>query len=554
MHAGLFKVVDRIYQVRGLDLSNVSFIEGNTGWIVVDPLISAEVAGTALDLVLQHVSRKPVVAVIYTHSHLDHFGGVRGIVAETDVKAGKVRIIAPRGFIEHAVSENVYAGVAMNRRATYMFGPFLPKGPRGQVDAGLGKTLSTGVSTLLAPTDFIDRTGQMMTIDGVEFVFQYTPDTEAPAEMNLYLPQFRALCMAENVSHNLHNLYSPRGALVRDAKAWAQYLNEAIDLFARKSDVLFISHHWPTWGQEKVVEFLRDQRDLYKYLHDQTLRLANHGYTAPEIAEMLTLPESLAKKWYNREYYGTLSHNVKAIYQRYLGWFDGNPANLNPLPPVEASVRYVEFMGGAKTVIARARESFAKGEYRWVAQVVNHVVYADPSNEEARQLQADALEQLGYQAESSGWRNFYLMGALELRRGVPKLPPRPIAFPEVIAGMTTEMILDTFAVRLNGPKAAGKTIRLAYVFPDKNEQFLVAVENGTLHYRTAREAPPADATITMTRQALNQIVGGGATFEQKIAAGEVKVEGRREALGEFLALIDAFAYWFNIVTPRPPLP
>lgn len=554
MHSGLFKVADRVYQVRGLDLSNVSFIEGNTGWIVVDPLISAEVAGAALELVLQHVSRKSVVAVIYTHSHADHFGGVKGIVSEPDVKAGKVKIIAPRGFMEHAVSENVYAGVAMSRRATYMFGPFLPKGPRGQVDAGLGKTVSTGVPTLLAPTDIIDRTGQTMTVDGVEFVFQYTPDTEAPAEMNFYLPQFRALCMAENVSHNLHNLYTPRGALVRDARAWARYLDEAINLFAGKSDVLFISHHWPTWGQEKIVEFLRDQRDLYKYLHDQTLRLANHGYTGPEIAEMLTLPESLAKKWYNREYYGTLSHNVKAIYQRYLGWFDGNPANLNPLPPVEASVRYVEFMGGAKTVLARARESFKKGEYRWVAQVVNHVVYADPSNEEARHLQADALEQLGYQAESSVWRNFYLMGAFELRRGVPKLPPRPIAFPEVNAGMTTEMILDTFAVRLNGPKAAGKTIRLAYVFPDKNEQFVVAVEKGTLHYRAGREAPPVDATITMMRPVLNQIVGGATTFEQKIAEGEVKIEGRREALGEFLALMDTFAYWFNIVTPRPPLP
>lgn len=554
MHAGLFKVTDRIYQVRGLDLSNVSLIEGDTGWIVVDPLISAEVARAALDLVFQHVSRKAVVAVIYTHSHADHFGGVKGVVSEADVKAGRVRIIAPRGFMEHAVSENVYAGVAMGRRAVYMFGPFLPKGPRGQVDAGLGKTISTGVPTLLAPTDIIDRTGQTMTVDGVQFVFQYTPDTEAPAEMNFYLPQFRALCMAENVSHNMHNLVPPRGALVRDAKAWAHYLDEAIDLFARKTDVLFISHHWPTWGQDKVIDLLRGQRDLYKYLHDQTLRLANHGYTGPEIAEMLTLPDALAKKWYNRGQYGTLSHNVKAIYQRYLGWFDGNPANLNPLPPVEASARYVEFMGGARTALARARESFKKGEYRWVAQVVNHVVYADPSNEEARHLQADALEQLGYQAESAVWRNFYLMGALELRRGVPKLPPRPIAFPDVIAGMTTEMILDTFAVRLNGPKAAGKVVRLNYVLPDRNERFLVEIENSVLRYRTGSDGAPTDATVTLTRPVLNQIVGGAATFEQKISAGEVKVEGRREALGELLSLMDIFASWFNIVTPRPANP
>jgi alkyl sulfatase BDS1-like metallo-beta-lactamase superfamily hydrolase len=308
------------------------------------------------------------------------------------------------------------------------------------------------------------------------------------------------------------------------------------------------------WGQVKVVAFLSDQRDLYKYLHDQTLRLANHGYSGPEIAEMLTLPESLAKKWYNREYYGTVSHNVKAIYQRYLGWFDGNPANLNPLPPAEASVRYVEFMGGAKAVLAKARESFNKGEYRWVAQVVNHVVYADPSNEEARHLQADALEQLGYQSESAVWRNFYLMGALELRRGVPKLPARPIAVPDVIAAMTTDMILDTFAVRLNGPRAAGKVIHLNYVFPDTNERFFVGIENGVLHYRTGPGAAPVDATVTLTRPVLNQIVGGAATFEQKIAAGEVKIEGRREALGEFFSLMDAFAYWFNIVTPRPSHP
>jgi alkyl sulfatase BDS1-like metallo-beta-lactamase superfamily hydrolase len=551
MHAGLFRVTDRISQVRGLDLSNVSFIEGDTGWIVVDPLISAEPAKAALDLVHQHLANKPVVAVIYTHSHADHFGGVRAIVSEQDVKAGRVKIIAPKGFMEHAVSENVVAGTAMTRRAVYMFGPFLPKGPKGQVDAGLGKTTSSGVVTLLAPTDTIDRTGQTMTVDGVEFVFQYTPDTEAPAEMNFYLPQFRALCMAENASHNLHNLYTPRGALVRDAKAWARYLDDAIDLFGDKTDVVFISHHWPTWGQDKVIEFLTGQRDLYKYLHDQTLRLANHGYTGPEIAEMLTLPGSLAKKWYNRGYYGTLSHNVKAIYQRYLGWFDGNPANLNPLPPVDASKRYVELMGGAKTVLAKARQSYKKGEYRWVAEVVNHVVYADPGNQEARHLQADALEQLGYQAESAVWRNFYLMGALELRQGVPRLPPRPIGAPDVIAGMTTEMIFDALAVRLNGPKAAGKVIRLNYVLPDTNERFLVAVENGVLNYWADKQAQQADATVTLTRPLLNQIIGGTATFEQKVAAGEVKIEGRREALGELLALMDTFAFWFNIVTPRP---
>lgn len=554
MNHGLFKVGDRIYQVRGLDISNVSFIEGDSGWIVVDPLISAEVAKASLDLVHQHLAKKPVVAVIYTHSHSDHFGGVKAIVSDQDVKAGRVKIIAPKGFMEHAVSENVVAGTAMNRRATYMFGPYLPKGPRGQVDTGLGKNVSVGIPTLLAPTDIIDRTGQTMMVDGVQFVFQYTPDTEAPAEMNFYLPQFRALCMAENANHTMHNLYTPRGALVRDAKIWAQYLDEAIDLFGDRTDVVFISHHWPTWGREKVIEFLKGQRDLYRYIHDQTLRLANHGYVSPEIAEMLTLPDSLARKWYNRGYYGTLSHNVKAVYQRYLGWFDANPANLHSLPPVEASKRYVELMGGAKSVLAKARESYEKGEYRWVAQLVNHVVFADPGNQEAKALQADALEQLGYQAESAVWRNFYLMGALELRRGAPKLPPRPIAFPDLITAMTTEMLFDTFAVRLNGPKAAGKVIRLNYVFPDTNERFLVAIENGVLNYWAGKQAAQADATVTLSRPALNQIVGGTATFEQKVAAGEVKVEGRREALGELMSLMDSFGSWFNIVTPRPPVP
>jgi alkyl sulfatase BDS1-like metallo-beta-lactamase superfamily hydrolase len=552
MQSGLFKVTDRVYQVRGLDISNVTFIEGDTGWIVVDPLGSIETARAALDLVDQHLPKKPVVALIYTHSHGDHYGGAKGIVSDADVRAGRVRVVAPQGFMEHAVRENVFAGTAMGRRSAYMFGPLLPKTPTGQVDAGNGKAVSLGTFGLLSPTESVSRTGQTLTIDGVEFVFQYTPDTEAPAEMNFYLPRSRALCMAENVTHTMHNLYTPRGAPVRDARAWAHHLDEAITLFGDKTDVTFISHQWPIWGQDKTIEFLKGQRDLYKYLHDQTLRLANHGYTGAEIAEMLTLPDGLAKRWYNRGNYGTLSHNVKAIYQRYLGWFDANPAHLDPLPPVKASERYVEFMGGAQAVLAKARESYKTGDYRWVAEVVNHVVFADPGNQEARRLEADALEQLGYQAESTVWRNFYLTGALELRRGVPKLPAFPFAAPDVVAGMTTEMIFDALAVRLNGPKAHGKVIRLNYVLSDTNESILVVVENGVLNHWMGKSSPQADATVRLARPVLNQIIAGVATFDAKVAAGDVKVDGRSGAVGEFLALMDDFAFWFNIVTPRPP--
>jgi len=552
MHSGLFKVTDRVYQVRGLDISNVTFIEGNSGWIVVDPLGSIETAKAALDLVYQHLANKPVVAVIYTHTHVDHYGGAKGLIADADVRAGKVRVVAPRGFMEYAVSENVFAGTAMARRSVYMFGPLLPKTPTAHVDAGNGKAVSLGIAGLLAPTESISRTGQTLTIDGVEFVFQFTPDTEAPAEMNFYLPRSRALCMAENVTHTMHNLYTPRGAQVRDARAWARHLDEAITLFGDKTDVIFISHQWPIWGQDKTIEFLKAQRDLYKYLHDQTLRLANHGYTGTEIAEMLTLPKSLTTRWYNRGNYGTVSHNVKAIYQRYLGWFDGNPAHLDPLPPAKASERYVEFMGGANAVLAKARESYKAGDYRWVAEVVNHVVYADPSNQEARRLEADALEQLGYQAESSVWRNFYLTGALELRRGVPKLPARPFASLDVVAGMTTEMIFDALAVRLNGLKADGKVIRLSYVLPDTNESILIVVENGVLNHWMGKSSPQVDAVVRLTRPVLNQIIAGVATFDQKVAAGDIKIAGRAGAVSELLALMDDFAFWFNIVTPRPP--
>ncbi len=414
---GLFEVTAGIYQVRGLDLSNMTVIEGETGVIIVDPLISVETAAAALALYREHRGDRPVRAVIYTHSHVDHFGGVKGVTSQDDVDRGDVVVLAPEGFLGHAVSENVYAGTAMTRRASYMYGSLLERGPAGQIGVGLGQATSNGTVTLIAPTLDITHTGQVEVLDGVTVEFQLTPGTEAPAEMNFLFPDHRALCVAENATHNLHNLVTLRGAVVRDAHEWARYLTEAVALFSDRADVTFASHHWPTWGAEAGREFLSRQRDLYAYLHDQTLRRLNKGETGIEIAEDFELPETLGQTWHLRGYYGSLSHNVKAIYQRYLGWFDGNPAHLWPHPPVEVATRYVDAMGGADAVIERAR--VADDDPRWAAELLNHVVFADPGNTEARALLAEVYDGLGHGAENGTWRNFFLTGALELREGVP---------------------------------------------------------------------------------------------------------------------------------------
>jgi len=549
MFHGLFKVTERVFQVRGYDLSVMSFIESDTGWIVIDPLVSIECARTSLDLVNQNLGVRPVKAVIYTHSHVDHWGGVKGVVSEEDVKSGNVRIIAPEGFVEYAVSEMIFAGNVMGRRAACQAGSGLPKGPKGQVDAGLGKTASNGTVTLINPTDIISETGTKMDIDGIEFIFQNTPNTEAPAEFNFYFPQFKALCMAENCTHTLHNLYTPRGAEVRDARAWSRFIDETIDLFGKKTDVIFASHHWPTWGQERCIEFLKNQRDLYKYIHDETLRLANHGYNMIEIAEVLKLPSALAGKWYNRSYWGTVSHNAKAVYQKYLGWFDGNPANLHPLPPEDAGKKYVEFMGGIDKTLNLAREAYENGEYRWVAQVVNHVVFAFPENEEARNLQADAFEQLGYQAESSIWRNDYLQGAKELREGVTHKGAAILASKDAVKSMGTGLMFDYLAIRLNGPKASGKTIIINAVFEDMNEKFVLTLNNGVLNHKKNSQDKNANITIYLKRSTLNEIILGETSLDQKIASGELKVEGNRKILDDFFSLLDTFEFWFNLVTP-----
>ena len=549
LYHGLFKVTDGVYQIRGFDLSVMSIIETDSGYVVIDPMISAEPARAGMDLVYQHVGRKPVVAVIYTHSHVDHWGGVKGVIDEADVKAGKIKVIAPENFVEYAISENVIAGNVMSRRASYMYGNLLPKDTKGQVGAGLGQTTSVGSNSLIIPTDSITHTGQTMTIDGLDIEFQLTPDTEAPAEMNFLFPRYRALCMAENCSHTMHNLYTLRGAQVRDAKAWAYYIDEAIDYFSGRYDVVFASHHWPTWGADESTAYLKLQRDMYKYLHDETLRLANQGYTLLEIPEIIHLPAEIYRAWHNRGYYGSINHNVKAIYQRYLGFFDGNPATLHPLPPEAAGRKYVEFMGGADALLANARRAFDQGEYRWVAQVVNHLVFADPDNEAARDLQADALEQLGYQAESGPWRNFYLSATKELRDGVMDIATPKSTNPDIVRATPLDMFFDLLAVRLIGEKAEDTVITLNAHFTDIDEQYVLRIEHGVLNYARGRQADDADATLTTTRVVLDEVVLGEATMADKLATGQARIEGDPAKLVEFLSMLDTFEFWFNIVTP-----
>src|SRR6266849_2057611 len=555
MHHGLFQVTERVYQIRGFDLSNMTLIEGDRGLIVIDPLISTEVARVGLELYFQHRGRRSVTAVIYSHSHTDHYGGVRGVVDEADVRAGHVEVWAPDRFMQEVVSENVIAGTAMVRRAQFQFGATLPKGPRGQVDAGLGKVTSRGTVTLIPPTRIVADRIEAHVIDGIEIVFQLTPETEAPAEMHMFYPALRALNLAENATHNLHNTYPIRGAQARDANAWAKYLNEARDRFGRHADVAFAQHHWPVWGNARVLDYLARQRDLYKYLHDQTARLMNHGLKAVEIAERLALPQSLARTWHVRGYYGTISHNAKAIYQRYLGWYDANPANLSPLPPVERGRKYVEYMGGAAAAIARAREDFARGEYRFVAEVMSHVVFADPANVEARRLGADALEQLGYAAESATWRNAYLLGAHELRRGRPDTAARAPVSPDLVRAMSLDLFFDYLAVRLNGEKAEGHRFVLNWIFPDRDDpaggrRYVLTLQNCALTYLAERQSERPDATVTLGRPVLDRLVLRELTIAEAIEQGLVIIAGDRAPVARLFALLDDFALMFDVIEPR----
>ena len=550
MHHGLFEVVPGVYQVRGLDIANMTLIEGDSGVIVVDTLTSIEGARAAMELYFAHRGKRPVAAVIFTHTHTDHWGGARGVLDDAALAGGKIPIIAPNLFMEHAVSENIIAGPAMLRRAQYQFGSFLIKGPRGQVDCGLGKSMAAGSVSLLRPTDLIIATGDKRTIDGLEFEFQMAPNSEAPAEMHFFIPRYKLLNLAENCTHNFHNLLPFRGADVRDALAWSKYLGEALQMWGGKADAMCGQHHWPVWGHERIDTMIRQQRDLYKFAHDQTIRLMNHGLTATEIAETIKLPASLDGAWHARGYYGHIRHNVKAIYQKYLGWYDANPVNLDPLPPVEAGRKYVEYMGGAAAILDRAAKDFAKGEFRFVAQAVSHLVFADPGNPAARALLADTLEQLGYAAESATWRNAYLFGAQELRQGMPKAPPRSTMPRETLAALRTEQLWDVLGVRLNGPKAEGKHIVLNWNFTDTGEIFVLTLENCALTFIAGAQAATADASFRLPRSVLDEVIAKQTSFQDAVESGIVKFTGNPMRLGELMALMDEFPRMFEIVEPK----
>lgn len=545
---GLFEVTDGIYQVRGYDLSNITFIKGKTGWIVFDPLISQETAKAALDFVNEKLGKRPVVAVVYSHSHIDHFGGVRGIVDEKDVKAGKVKIIASHGFTEHAVSENVIAGNAMGRRAIFMYGALLPRNEFGGVNGGLGQTTSTGLATLIEPTDIIEKTGDELTVDGVKMVFQYTPGTEAPTEMNTWFPDKKALWMAENSTNTMHNILTLRGAQVRDALKWSGYLQDTIEMWGGDVKVKFQSHHWPMWGNTDIVEYFKKQRDIYKYTHDQTVRLMNQGYTGEEISEIITLPKTLENNWSTRGYYGTLRHNSRAVYQRYMGWYNGNPSDLNNLPPADAAVKYVEYMGGESAAIKKAQADFDKGNYRWVAEVLKHVIFANPESKQGKDLLADTYEQLGYQAESGPWRSVYLQGAYELRNGTPSAGGVQTASPDIIKNMPPEMLFDYLAVRILPEKAEGKNFAINLNFTDLNEKYTLYLEDSVLIH-TKKQSDKPNVTLTLRKSVLDDVQLGNVTLENAIANGGIQLSGDKEVFKDFVGMLDNFNFWFNIVTP-----
>ncbi|MFK0088467.1 alkyl/aryl-sulfatase [Pseudomonas sp. NPDC090755] len=549
-HAGLFQVTERVYQLRGFDLANMTIIEGDSGLVIIDPLTTQETAQAALAFYFEHRPRKPVVAVIYSHSHLDHFGGVRGVVDEADVKAGKVQIIAPAGFMEEAVSENVLAGNAMMRRALYQAGMPVTRDERGQIDTGIGKSgTAGGTSGLIAPTVMVGKAFESHRIDGIDIEFQLTPGSEAPAEMNLYLPQFKALCMAENATHTLHNILTPRGALVRDAKAWGKYLDQSLVRYGDKAQVMFAQHNWPTWGGERIRTLLADQRDLYTFLNDRTLHLMNQGMTPLEIAAaMQKLPGSLESKWYTRGYYGSLSFNARAVYQRYLGFYDGNPANLDPLPPVEAGQHYVAAMGGADKVLALMQSSMDKGDYRWAVQLGNHLVFAEPDNTAARALQADAMEQLGYQAESSLWRNMYLTGVAELRGTTLKAQASRDAS-DLVRALEPGMFFDLLAVRLDSDKAQGHDMTLDWVFTDLDKPFALTLRNGVLTTREGSRHAKPDVAVMMSKATLDRINLRQLDFAAALKQGDIRIEGEGARLREFMGMLSSFQPTFNIVTP-----
>lgn len=546
--SGLFKVTERMYQVRGQDISNITFIEGDTGIIVIDPLVTAGAAKASLDLYYQHRPQKPIVAVIYTHSHTDHYGGVKGIVSENDVISGKVQILAPAGFMEEAISENVLLGNIMSRRALFSYGLLLPRNLQGNIGNGLGVTLTTGLPTIIAPTQSIIKTGEKKVIDGLEFDFLMAPGSEAPSEMHLYIPALKALCTAENTTHTLHNFYTLRGAKTRDTSKWTEYLNETLDMWGSQAEVLFMPHTWPVWGNQHINDYIGKYRDTIKYIHDQTLNMANQGYTMNEIGNMIQLPPTLANNWASRGYYGSVSHDARAVYNFYLGYFDGNPANLDPYGQTDMGKRYVKALGGAKQTIELAQEAYDKGDYRWTSELLKHVISAEPDNQAAKNLQANAFEQLGYQAESATWRGFYLTGAKELREGVRKFTHGTTNSPDTINGMSVEMLLDYMAVRLDSEKASGKHISLNFNL-DKGENLNLTLNNSVLNHRQTLQ-PDADTSFYISRTDLHDVLTGQVKMSDLVHAKKVKVIGKAAKLDEVIAMLDQFDLWVNVVTPN----
>jgi alkyl sulfatase BDS1-like metallo-beta-lactamase superfamily hydrolase len=548
LNFGLYEVLkDKIYQVRGFDLANITFVRGKTGWIVFDPGTAAETARAALELVNKHLGKLPVVAVIYSHSHFDHFGGVRGIVNEADVDAGKIQIIAPRDFMDHAISEAVYAGNAMNRRSFFQYGVLLPASPFGHVDQALSKNVAAGNTGLIAPTRLVEKPIEELTVDGVRMIFQNTPNTEAPSEMNTYIPEWKALWMAENVIAGVHNIYTLRGAPVRDALAWSKYINRALYLYGREADVMFASHHWPRWGNDRIQEVLRGQRDAYAHLNNQVLHLANQGVTINQIHNEYEVPPSLQKQWFARGYHGSPENNSRGVINRFLGYFDGNPVNIIPLSPKDSAPLYVEMMGGAETILAKGKELHDQGKYRLAQEILDKLVQAEPGNQAAKDLLADMYEQLGYQQENTGLRNVFLAGAYELRSGIPTGASPKSTGPDMVRAMSTELFLDFIGIRMDSKKAEGLEFSINLVTPDNGEKFAIELSNATFTSLEGFQVAHPDLTITINRADLLQVMIGVKTLAAQIDDGTAKIEGNRDVLGQLAATLVDFELGFEIL-------
>lgn len=548
---GLFEVVPGVYQVRGQDLSNITFVEGKAGVTIYDPLISAETAAKALELYRKHRGDRPVVAIVYSHSHIDHFAGVRGVVNQEDIDSGKVKIYAPSGFLDNAIKENVFAGNAMSRRSYYMYGNSLKPESKGQVGAGLGITTSTGTVTLIPPTNEVHKTGEVLKIDGLTYEFIMAPGSEAPSEMMWYIREYKLISTAEDAVHTMHNLYTLRGAKTRDASLWPIYLNEVLKKWGKKGEVSIGMHHWPVWGQQELNDHIKHQRNVYKFMHDQTLHYANLGYTINEINDLVKFPKALINNWGSHGYYGSKSHNVRAVYNYYLGYFDGNPAHLDPLAPEEAGKKYVDALQGEDKVILLAKQAHDDGDYRWAAELLNHVVFSNPKNKEAKLLQADILEQMGYQAESGPWRNFYLTGAKELRLGIEKNVTGGTSSVDMISNMSLDLLFGYMGIQLDANKAKGKKITVNYIFPDINKKYTVFLEDSVLNYWSDFEDPDADATITINKSDMNRIISGSLDAKTAMSNGIIKFEGSKLDYFELNKCLTDFNdfQWFNIVTP-----